>query len=288
MRRVDMKSSLIASRTDRAIIYDTMSELAARVATSISARPWGNSWMDGLTRDDAARFARDGDESRVAASDAFMAKLEDKFEFHTGRFRTIDAIAGGCPNVAAFIAGAPLAMRRRQRVADDMAPLTIVVDTTSSGGIGANDLERRGAAILALVRLLATRRPVTLYAGAAMGNSVAKADGINAVMTRIETAPLDLARAAFLLAHPGAARGVGYGVVVDEFKGADGHIPWPYNSADKARTYAPDFWARVFPGTEILCVPAVFSRDASIATPDVWLADKLAKYGGMENAAVAA
>jgi hypothetical protein len=288
MRRIDIPSTAKRGYTDRAVIFDTMSELAARIdAGAISSRSWGDSWLGGLTKADAAHFSREGEMARVSASDAFLAKLEDKFEFTSHRFQTVDAIAGGVPNVAAYLANAPLAMRRRHRVADDLAPLTIVVDTTSSGGVGADKLEKRGAAILALVRLLSARRPVTLYAGNAMGNSRADKDGFNAVLTRIETAPLDLARAAFLLGHPGAARGIGYGVVVNEFGGSDGHIPWPYDNHELARKSAPEFYGRVFPNSEILCLPPVFVKDPAIDTPEIWLADMLAKFGGLPNAAAA-
>lgn len=288
MRRIDIPSTAKRGYTDRAVVFDTMSELAARIdAGGVSNRDWGSGWLGGLTKSDAARFSREGEIARVAASDQFMAKLEDRVEFASHRFRTVDAISGGCPNVAAYLAGAPLAMRRRQRVADDLAPLTIVVDTTSSGGVDAVKLEKRGAAILALVRLLSGRRPVTLYAGNAVGNSRAEKDGFNAVLTRIETAPLDLARAAFLLGNPGAARGIGYGVVVNEFNGSDGSIPWPYDNHELARKSAPDFYGRIFPNSEILCAPPVFVKDPAIDTPEIWLTDMLAKYGGMGNQAAA-
>ena len=181
-------------------------------------------------------------------------------------------------------------MRRRQRITDDMAPLTIVADTASSGDISASDLEKRGAAILALVRLLAAVRPVTLYAGVTVGNANAERnkDGMNGIFTRIETAPLDLARAAFLLAHPGSSRAIGYGITSQEFNGDAEYIPWSFGDANKLRAYAPEAFARVFPGTEILYLPSVHSRDNSVKNPDVWLEEHVNKFGGMQNEAAAA
>lgn len=288
MRRVDLPCTLrtatqnFTTRTDRALICDTMTELADRMARGCERSMWGSDWVGGMSAADAPRFLTEGDESRVAASDVFMAKLEDKFEFLTGRFRTVDAIAGGCPNVAAYLAGAPMAMRRRQRVADDLAPLTIVADCSSSSGISGKDMEKRGAAVLALVRLLSARRPVNLYAGVTAGNS---GTGIVATMTRIETAPLDLARAAFMLSHQGAARGIGYGLCMNEFE--PGALGWCFGSEALERSYSPTFWARVFPATEVLFISGAHLKDAAVSDPEKWLTDNLAKYGGMENQAAA-
>lgn len=290
MRRFDNPCTLKGhmSKTDRILICDTMTELADRTKAGNDCNQWGGSWIGGVSKDSAARLLQEGELSRVATSDKFLAKLEDKFQFETGRFRTIDAISGGLPNVAAFLAGSPLNMRRRQRVADDVGPLTIVADTASSGNIGAADLEKRGAAILALVRILSGLRPVTLYAGVCHGNSKQAADGLNAVFTRVETAPLDLARAAFILANPGAARGVGYGIACNEFGGEYGYIPWAFGDADLTRKYGPECFGRVFPGSEILYLPSVFATDKSIKEPEKWLMEQVAKYGGMDNQAAAA
>lgn len=280
-RVIETPSTLRTGKADVAILCETMTELAEHMkARGVSIS--GGSWIGGLTAAMADRCLREGEASRVAASEDYLAKFEGKFAFHTARFKTIDAVAGGAPNVAAYIAGTPLAMRRRQRTADDLAPLTIVVDTTSSGGINAAKLERRGAALLALVRLLAARRPVTLWAGAALGPRGDNRVQMCSVMTRIETAPLDLARAAFLLGHPGASRGIGYSVIGEQCRGFGA---WPYNDIDKTRTYGPEYFGRLFPGTEILYMPPVFGGELESTAPDKWLTEKLAKYGGLENEA---
>jgi hypothetical protein len=284
MRRIDAPSRIKSGKTDRAMIFDDMSELATRFQAGCEASSWGGSWVGYLERETAPKLLREGEESRVAASDAFLNKLEGKFDYASHRFKSENAVAGGVAVVPAYLAGTPLAMRRRRRVEDDLAPIVIIADTTSSEMVNAAHLEKRGAALLALVRLLAGKRPVTLYAGVAMGNFRQKEDGVNAIITRIETAPLDLARAAFLLGNPGCARAIGYGIAVHEWNGTLGHIPWPYNDIDAWRSKAVShFWQDVFPGSEILYLPPVFGKELEITAPEKWLADMVAKYGGLPN-----
>jgi hypothetical protein len=165
-------------------------ELATRMEAGCSTT-WRNDWAGGMTRGETGAALRDGYLPAVAESDAYMAKLEAKFDFAAHMFRNVDAVSGGVPIVPAYLAGHPLNMRRRERVMREMAPLTLLVDTASSGGIPASDLAKRGAAILALARLLAGWRPIKIFAGVAVGNGTVSKDGINAVFTRLDTAPLD-------------------------------------------------------------------------------------------------
>lgn len=289
MRRTDIDCTYsgFADRKDRFLICDTMTELAERSEAGNVSPNFGDAWAGGLSKDMAGRFLREGEMARVASSDKYLSKLEDKFQFHAGRSKIADAVAGGAVNVPALLAGTPMAMRRRQRISDELAPLTIVADTASSANISAYDLEKRGAAILALVRILSALRPVTLYAGTIVGSAHAgtNKDGLLGTFTRIETSPLDLARAAFLLAHPGAARAIGYGVSMHEFKGDGSYIPWSFGDANAARKYGPEALARVFPGTELLYLPSVFAKDASIKEPEKWLLENVNKFGGLENEA---
>ena len=64
----------------------------------------------------------------------FFLELEDQI-VHTRKWRNIDDVVGSMPNIPAFLAGTPNAMRRRVRVDRDDAPVSIFMDLTSSAGI---------------------------------------------------------------------------------------------------------------------------------------------------------
>jgi hypothetical protein len=164
-------------------------------------------WDLGESYVSVAGKCRSGDRARVAPSDKFMSQFEDLLGYVGTKFETQNTITGGAPNVGAFLAGNPMNMRSRRRIESEQAPLNIVVDVVSSGGIDASVLEKRGAAILALVRILSAKRPVSLYIGAA---GLPERDdnklSSRAVAFKVDSAPLDLARAAHVICHPGVAR----------------------------------------------------------------------------------
>ena len=164
----------------------------------------GRDWY-GATPAETFERASAGNAKLTAPCDRLLDRMEN-VEFATSRFATVSAVAGGAPCVPAYLAGSPMAMRRRVRVADDLAPLAVVVDIGVSASVSHPTIQRRGAAALALVRLLAATRPVSLWV---VCGQVTDLDGTRrdaALAVRVDTAPLDVARAAWLLAAPEAFR----------------------------------------------------------------------------------
>jgi hypothetical protein len=163
-------------------------------------------WI-GAERADTERRALVGDAARVPMVDAMLNKFEARVDFSSARVRTVDAIAGGAPNVAAYLAGSPVAMRKRVRVIDTAAPLVIAFEMGVSHNVNNETIARRGAAALAFARIASAARPVELwvYFGAIDGN------GKSAIMAvKLDTAPLDIARAAWLFCAPEALRRAGF------------------------------------------------------------------------------
>lgn len=233
---------------------------------------WRSSWV-GISRDKCFSAFENGDLTTVPESDKMLAKLEDKFDFPTSRYRVFDDVAGGVPNIPAVLACQPMNMRVRRRTADDAAPLTICIDLTSSANIPADYLVKRGTAILALARILAALRPVTIWLGAGLSDG-RNADGSSAWF-QLESSPLDLARAAFQITSGGVPRGMLYTYLHSAFGCGGG---WPLHSVERWRKMAPKFLSQWFEG-EILFVPPVFDTD-DFKKPDVWLEGMLKKYGG--------
>jgi hypothetical protein len=112
-------------------------------------------------------------------------------------------------------------MRRQVQASSDRAPIRIVMDLTSSGGVDAAQLVKRGIALLALTMTVSAERPVELQAAIGLGGNSSRAYW---ALVDIPTKPLDLASACFTLASSGLTRGFGYGYLAA--MGANGSWPW--------------------------------------------------------------
>jgi hypothetical protein len=240
------------------------------------------SWMGGMTHDEAKRAAYDGDAAGVETSDKLMAEFE-ALAPRSRRWRTIDTVAGGAPNIGAYLAGSPLAMRRRQRALAQGAPLTIFVDVVSSAGISAKDLKKRGAAVLALVRVLGALRPVSVYMVAG-GGSGGRDLPAAFVAVRMDD-PMDLSRAAFFLGHPGAARGLAYSLMCYAVHPTGQQLftgQWAWSDHNTYRKHAPAIFANAVgaPVEDCLYLAPPHVADPAIVNPSKWVLDMLAEHGG--------
>lgn len=125
--------------------------------------------------------------------------------------------AGVLPSVPAYLAGSPAAMLDRRKV--QAGPVRVVASLSASAMWDPEHMEKRGAAIAALVARLAQRRPVELWASAELGNP----DRL--YMVRIPTAPLDVAAVGYALAGVGVLRRLLFGV--HYLTSNSDSIPWP-------------------------------------------------------------
>lgn len=276
------------SGRDYFTLADDMAQIAAMADTlapdnhSRKECKKSNDWSGGVDWRDVVEYTRAGDLSRVAPSDKFLSQFETLAPMRAA-WRTIDDVSGAVPNVPAFIAGTPLTMRRRARVTSEQAPLAIVVDIASSGGIDAKRLEKRGAAILALVRALSAIRPVELWAGVSATPSGKRNQGAWHVYTRIETAPLDLARAAHFLVSPAVSRAMLYGIIYKTSGNEkEQGLAWPYNDHDFSRRMGREILGRVIGSDEIFYIPPPYVSDALVDKPEAWLADAIQTWGGVD------
>lgn len=264
-------------------LFDAPAELADWAqANATGAVEWKQhdyaNFFGGDTAETACRKAREGDLSGVEASDELLARFE-RFAFETGRRAWVDDVCGSIPNVPAFIAGHPLAMRRRVRQDSASAPVAIVADLTTSAGISAEQIAKRGAAILALVRLLSSRRPVELWAGCMMQG---KEQGMSAVFARIETAPLDLATAAYVMTSASFPRRLCYATArKDGFAGR-----WPYGNYKIAQQHGAAMIAPAFSHVgQALYVPPIFTTDLAPTEPEKWIEARLSELAPVDLAA---
>lgn len=278
-----MQKVLGRKARDHFMMFDTPAELAQFAHETSDYRVhrrYPDSWVGNVTGPQAVDMATRGDLSGVAASNELLTRFE-RFSFETGRKAWSDDVCGSIPNVPAFIAGHPLAMRRRIRQDSAAAPIAIVVDLTTSARISADQIKRRGAAILALTRALSARRPVELWAGTGLDADNLK----NAVwvFARIETAPLDLATAAHCLTHASFPRILCYDLS-HKHHGYCGN--WPYGTAMKFRDHMPQIIAPAFAHTaETLCLSSLHIADESVTNPEKWIESQLDRLAPVDLAA---
>jgi len=226
-----------------------------------------------------------GDNSLVAESDAHLAKIEDQVPMSRG-WRNVDDVVGAVPNVPAFLAGHPQCMRRRQRTMRDTAPLAIFMDLTSSAGISAEDVQKRGVVLLALTRLLVEHRPVELWVGTGLGSGYSQRGNraVSATVAwRIDTAPLDLARAAYHVSATAMSRGFGYQMAHVELDMP--HGAWPFGNYDLHCRTAEQRLKHTFAGQELLYIPPIMLGDELTKDPVGWVKRVMAQYVGEEEAA---
>jgi hypothetical protein len=272
---------------DKYLLLET-SELAGLVQKHdrLLSDKVGGSWTGGGGYQAFKQRVTTGDESLVAESDKHLALIEDQVPMSRG-WRNVDDVVGAVPNVPAFLAGHPQCMRRRQRAMRDTAPLAIFMDLTSSAGIDAKAIQKRGIVLLALTRLLVEHRPVELWVGTGLGGSGSfrrsDSDAVSATVAwRIDTAPLDLARAAFHISSVGMARGFGYKMAHAELNMP--HGAWPFGNHGLHCRTAEQRLKQVFAGQELLYIPPIYLGDPMTNDPVAWVKRVLAQYVGEEAA----
>lgn len=240
-------------------------------------------WKGGMDATGVNRAIEMGHLPSAEQSEKFLAEIENLIPLApTARHEIIDDVVGAFPNVPAFIAGQPLSMRRKVKRANEFQPIAVVVDLTSSAVIEADTVAKRGAAILALVRALAARRPVELWIGCGLDANSQR----NALWQfyKMDTTPLDLARTAFMLAHPGACRGAMHQIAFQAPYGYMGN--WPYGTGPVREDKFRAILARALPHvTDVIACPSIYATDQSITDPVAWIAANLATHAGeFENA----
>ena len=255
-------------------IFDSVAEMGRYVKEHGKADETGaSSKRGGLTYAQALDKCFTGDESAVPASDALLGKFE-QMSLDSAGSRWSDDVAGCVPNVPAFVSGSPLSMRRKVRDENIKSPIAIVMDVTASWLISPADLQRRGVAVLALVRTLAMVRPVELWCGSIVGADN-DSNGV-AMFARIDTTPLDLATAGYamtnaaFLRHICFALGRKYG-----FSGG-----WPFNDDQSTRKHFRTITAPIFEHVgDMIYIPAVLSGADTISNPVEWIQEKLREHG---------
>jgi hypothetical protein len=234
------------------------------------------SWSGNETLEQTCRKVSVGDETYCAGYEKLMQKFEE-FDVSTFRPQWRDDVTGSRPNIQAFIAGQPLSMRRRVKDDSSTGPMAIIVDTTLSTACNRGDMEKRGSAILALLRILSAKRPVELWVASCMD-----ANGCDwgCVLSRVQTTPLDTATSSFIFGSLSYTRRLCYGIGEKEFnfKGL-----WGFDDDNVSRKHMKALFAPLFEHVEeTLCIPGMNSQDKLVKNPEAWITEQIQRFAPHE------
>ncbi len=233
---------------------------------------------DGQSTEDLARRGCNEAAARAAA-------LVEEFSDEIAAYSWADepTVAGCYPVVAEFLSGDPECMRLPTLRASEAEPLTLVVDLTSRWDIQPHTLERRGAAVMALVQSLSAQRPVTLKIGFLCRNPKQSGRRQTAgVLVDIETSPLDLATTAFAMSDASFIRRLIYGAA-DKYSLYDNMFP-SYLKDFGADATNPGYVSRCIEALgltgEVLYLPPLIQKAQEVTNnPVSWLKKQLERYG---------
>jgi hypothetical protein len=257
--------------------YASLAELRSAWFASGGLRngsPMGSAWYNHESPADTARYAESGNAALVPQAEAMLAKLDLAIE--TPRRAWERAPAGAFPWVPDVLAGLPTPMRRQVHVPDERAPVNILTVTTSSAGVSSAVLERRGIVILAAAMALSRLRPVNLCA-IAMLDGPKDGSGETVIINRINTTPLDLATACWMLTSAGYARRITYDMArtLNNFSGG-----WPrgflYGAPER---YYDNLTARLgYRKADTLFIGAAHISDPLLADPLAWVQGQINRF----------
>lgn len=237
-----------------------------------------NDWF-GETLAETQRFSKFGDQRLVPEAETVLEKLDTQIE--TPRRVWERGPVGAYCVVPDVLAGLPTPMRFQHEIGDERAPVTILSISTSSGGIDAKVLMKRGTAILALVLALSRVRPISLHSVSILDG---RDNGESVLSTRIETAPLDLSMACYALTSAGFARRLNYSLS-KKIDGSQGFWPTKFNyfaTPDKYYNYLAELLAP--DPKQTLVIGAAKLNDPILQNPILWINTQIRRFTETQEA----
>lgn len=274
-----MLDTLHNPERDRVIRLESPEAYHAWLSSLTRGRERGGSWEGGSFAENMQQL----DQGNLALADdaqRILEKFQNSNVFTSGIPQLQACPAGFAPNVPAYLSNRPDCMFTfgMSENVSNRSPLTIYVESTVSGGTSHAQIVNRGVAVLAFVMAMQAIRPVALYTINCLGG----AQGCYGSITKIETSPLDLPRAAYMLTSPGYARCLGFSGA-QGIEGSRSVGAWPWNSYPTDAAYEPAMRAMCAMEPQDLFLCGMFLLDQKALTnPVAWVQDMVAKHSGQE------
>ena len=243
----------------------------ADACVSLKAGPDAHaSWWGGDSRSELLKQCSFGDNRHVAAAEALLSKINAEIEIPRPQWQP--QVFGAFPVVPEALAGEIECMRMLSSPEEESSPVRVFYDPTSSAVIDAKDLQARGCAALALVMALSAIRPVELWVFTDLDSN--HRDHAN-VMVKVQTSPLMVSEACYMMCNPGFARCLlyGYAEKTMDFSGMWGFGDHCEDATERARVMADSL--RASPSD--LVIPGISARDQMVKDPVGWVNNQLEK-----------
>lgn len=206
---------------------------------------------------------------------AAIAALIDQFTYEIPATRRVQYrdVRGSRVNVGAYLSGSQFAMWRTSKEPSPNVPIRVFVGTTSSIGVSAAQLNKRGAAIAAFAMSLSASR--TVYITPYSANGSGATDNSGALITcDLQSNPLYINE---LAAHMDAHLTRYVGMYACHCLSQDAKGQWLYADRNEAMM-------RPLLGCneDDIYLPSIHVNDPILQDPIKWIRVNLAKYTGEE------
>lgn len=243
----------------------------------------GDDWQ-GYDWNKALRVLREGDLTNVAAAEKIIADMHDANIFSSGIPLPVRSVVGYSPCVPAAITGHPRSMytRNRSETLSLNSPISIYVETTVSAGVSHSELMSRGIAVLAFAMAMNITRPVSLYT-ASIGKPNSSSSGS---VVRINTSPMDLGRAAYMLTNASYCRQLAFAAMKEAapYGRQSNYISWPWDMMPRDGVYQASMREMLgMEGDDVLIYGGHLFDDLMRTNPVQWVKDMLAKHSGNQE-----
>ncbi len=233
-------------------------------------------WTGNVSHEGIGNLLMTGDDAMVRKCDKLLSKL-DNIELPLLPSSDVRRdVFGTRVSIGEYAVGSPTCFRRRVKVQSEVAPLKIMVGISSSAGISAEQLQKRGMLMLALLRKIELVRPVDLFVYCELDGSVDDTGDYFPVV-KIDSRPLALGVAASALCHTATARHLLYGW---GRKNAGYCGGWAVGYSDgKTKGYDDKRMKSLDCTPEDLIFDSPTTWDGSLDNPEKWLTDQLKRVG---------
>lgn len=250
--------------------YENLIDFLKDAEKAGSSGRHSSDWYGNLTWDQTVNKTRKGDDSLVPMAQELIDQLEQADIEVPHREWTPD-VYGAYGIVPDALAGSPVPMRRLTMHPTEVAPINIYVSTTSSAGISADVMLKRGVTILALCMKLQQIRPVSLYL---LAETHGKTDGEFLQVIKLDSQPIGLAIACFTLTAVGFARHLTYrnAEKIDSFNGA-----WPNRYASGGSSWVTHVKEVLCMTESDLYIGAARAWDDLVTKPVEWINAQIKK-----------
>lgn len=237
----------------------------------------GDSWYNGESLAQTLEYADRGNTKLVPSAEKLLTQLDMTIE--TPQQVWNPSPVGPMCDIGDYLAGVPDCMRTIEYEMDDTNPITILATTTSSAGVDSETLEKRGTVILALVMALTRVRPVSLHQLCFVHGHH---EGETVITSQINTAPLDLATACYVLTSSGFARRLTYRLA-ERLNGFNGSWPVKYRYGHP-QPYLNYLKERLAPDpSRCLIIGAAEYGDELLQEPVAWVAKQVRRFTHQEE-----